>query len=166
VFVYLGDTFSSSVQRVIDRPSPELSIVVGGLLLALLAVAFHGARPYARACGRWLLPTRRARVVWVAPTALATIGLFALGFDWLRWVGTITFASLLAAAAIVLIDERAEYPVPGRVQWHRPLPERVHVSGGGAAAVAAATYLLVLPPLPNFVNDVVDGARLLFDIPR
>jgi hypothetical protein len=34
------------------------------------------------------------------------------------------------------------------------------------AAVAVATYLLVLPPLPNFVSDALVGARLLFDIPQ
>ena len=40
-------------------------------------------------------------------------------------------------------------------------------------AIAATTdgdpgipYLLVLPPLPNFVSDAVTGARLLFDIPQ
>jgi hypothetical protein len=35
-----------------------------------------------------------------------------------------------------------------------------------AGELEAATYLLVLPPLPNFVNDVVAGARLLLDIPQ
>ena len=40
------------------------------------------------------------------------------------------------------------------------------VSGRGVLAAAAATYLLVLPPLPNFVNDVVVGVRLLLDLPQ
>jgi hypothetical protein len=31
---------------------------------------------------------------------------------------------------------------------------------------AAATYLLVLPLLPNFVSDLVVGARLLLDLPQ
>ena len=81
-------------------------------------------------------------------------------------MGTITFAALLVAAAIVLIDARAPSIRRPTVRVAPSAPERVQVSGGGVAAVAAATYLLVLPPLPNFVNDVVDGARLLFDIPR
>ncbi|MFN8027985.1 MAG: hypothetical protein U0W40_16960 [Acidimicrobiia bacterium] len=156
VFVYLGDTFSSSFQRVLERPNPEISILVGTLLLALLAVACHGARPWLRGSCDRVLPTRAARRAWCAATAALTLALFALGFDWLRWMGTITFAALLAACAIVLLEER---PAPA-------FPERVQVSGRGIAAVAAATYLLVLPPLPNFVDDLVDAARLLFDIPR
>ena len=92
--------------------------------------------------------------------------LFALGFDWLRWITVIAFAALLALAGIVAIDGRARRPSPQRDAWHRRPPEHVVVSGRGVLAVAAATYLLVLPPLPNFVSDVVVGVRLLLDLPQ
>jgi len=166
VFVYLGDTFRSSFQRVIERSNPELSIVVGLLLVGMLLFAFRGALGYARATGRWILSTRAQRALWCSGSGAALVVLFALGFDWLRWITTIAFAALLAGASIVAVDGRGRHPSPGHDEWHRPLPARVAVSGRGVAAVAIATYLLVLPPLPNFVSDVVDGARLLFDIPQ
>ena len=46
------------------------------------------------------------------------------------------------------------------------VPEHVTVSGPGVLAAAVATYLLVLPPLPNFVSDVMAGVRLLLDVPQ
>ena len=166
VFVYLGDTFRSSFQRVIERSNPELSIIVGLLLVGLLVFAFRGVGGYVRAIARWLLSTTTSRALWCGATGAALVVLFALGFDWLRWITTIAFAALLAGASIVAIDGRARHPSPERDRWHRPLPTRVEVSARGVVAVAVATYLLVLPPLPNFVSDAVKGARLLFDIPR
>jgi hypothetical protein len=166
VFVYLGDTFRSSFQRVIERSHPELSLVVGALLVALLLFAFRGAAAYARSAVRWILATRVQWVVWSAASVGATAVLFALGFDWLRWITTIAFAALLAGAAIVAIDAPARHPSPGRDMWHRPVPPHLTLSARAVAAVAAATYLLVLPPLPNFVSNAVAGARLLFDIPQ
>ena len=46
------------------------------------------------------------------------------------------------------------------------MPPHLTLSARVVVAVVAATYLLVLPPLPNFVSDVVHGARLLFDVPQ
>src|SRR5439155_21037064 len=63
VFDYLGDTFRSSFERVIERSNPELSLVVGALLLALLLFAFRGPVSYARSTGRWILATRVHRMV-------------------------------------------------------------------------------------------------------
>jgi hypothetical protein len=166
VFVYLGDTFRSSFQRVIERSNPELSIVVGALLVALLLFAFRGPVAYLRSTVRWIFATRWQRAVWASGFVGAGGVLFALGFDWLRWITTIVFAALLASASIVAIDGRARHPSPDRDAWHRPVPPHVTVSARGIAAVAVATYLLVLPPLPNFVSDAVDGARLLFDVPQ
>jgi hypothetical protein len=166
VFVYLGDTFGSSFQRVVERSNPELSIVVGVALLALLVAVFRGSLPYLKSLGRWLLPGHAPRVIWlVAMTALTAL-LFALGFDWLRWITVIAFAALLALAGIVLIDGRALHPSPERNAWHRPVPAPVTVSGRGILAAAAATYLLVLPPLPNLVSDLLKGVRLLLDVPQ
>jgi hypothetical protein len=166
VFVYLGDTFQSSFQRVIERSHPELSIVVGALLVALMVFAFRGAVAYGRSTGAWILATRAQRAVWSTMFVGTGVVLFALGFDWLRWITTIAFAALLAGAAIVGIDGRARHPSPDRDAWHRRVPGHITVSARAVAAVAVATYLLVLPPLPNFVSDVVDGARLLFDVPQ
>jgi hypothetical protein len=166
VFVYLGDTFRSSFQRVIERSNPELSIVVGLLLAALLLFSFRSSLGYARSTGRWILPAPAPRRLWAVATFTTGAVLFALGFDWLRWITTIAFAALLAGASIVVIDGRARHASPQHRAWHRRVPAQVTVSPGGVAMVATATYLLVLPPLPNFVSDVVDGARLLFDIPQ
>ncbi len=166
VFEYLGDTFGSSFQRVIERSHPELSIVVGLALVALLVAVFSGPLPYLKSLGRWLLPGRIERVTWVVATAGLTTALFALGFDWLRWITVIAFAALLALAGVVAIDGRACHPSPARDEWHRAVPDHVTVSGRGILAAAAATYLLVLPPLPNFVSDVIVGVRLLLDVPQ
>jgi hypothetical protein len=166
VFVYLGDSVSASVGRVLDRPHPELSIAVGLLLLALLIAAFRQWFRYLADLGRWLLPTRRSRATWCAVTCGLTGTLFALGFDWLRWITVIGFAALLAVAAVVLVEGRARHPSPTRDAWHRSVPTHVAVSARSATAVAIATYLLVLPPLPNFVSDPLTAARLLLDVPR
>jgi hypothetical protein len=166
VFEYLGDTFATSFQRVIERSHPELSILVGLALVAVLAAVFRNAFAYVFALGRWVLRTRAERAVWLTGTAGLTLLLFVLGFDWLRWITVIAFAALLAFASVVAIDGRARRPAPARDEWHRALPEHVTVSGRGILAAAAATYLLVLPPLPNFVSDVVAALRLLLDIPQ
>ena len=166
VFVYLGDTFASSFHRVIERSNPELSILVGLFLVALLCYCFRGAVAHARSTFRWILATPVQRAVWTGTTAATVVVLFALGFDWLRWISTIAFAALLAAAGIVAIDGRAEHRSPGAERWHRALPTRVSVTRRGIAIVAAATYLLVLPPLPNFVSNLVTSARLLLNVPQ
>jgi hypothetical protein len=166
VFYYLGDTVGSSFERVIQRSNPQLSILVGLVLVALLFGAFRGSVPYVRSLGRWLLTTRTARSAWLISTGGLTLALFALGFDWLRWITVVAFAALLALCGLVLIDGRARFPSPGHDRWHRAVPEHVAVSARGIAAVAAATYLLLLPPLPNFVTNPVVAARLLLDIPK
>jgi hypothetical protein len=166
VFVYLGDTLGTSVRRVVEDSHPGLSILVGLALLAVLGAVFRGAVPYLRSLAHWLLPRRAQRVAWTAATATLTVSLFALGFDWLRWITVIAFAALLAFAGIVAIDGRARHGSPTGETWHRPLPEHVSLSGRAILAAAAATYLLVLPPLPNLVNDVVVGVRLLLDVPQ
>ncbi len=164
--MYLGDTFRSSFQRVIERSNPELSILVGLFLAGLLLFCFRGALAYASERGRWILAGRTHRIMWTSATAAAVVVLFALGFDWLRWITTIGFAALLAGASIVAIDGRTARGDHDGDPWHRALPSTVTVSARGVAAVAVATYLLVLPPLPNFVSDVVSGARLLLDVPQ
>lgn len=166
VFEFLGDTFATSFQRVLERSHPELSIAVGLALVALLLAVFRTSLPYLGSLARWLLPSRAERVTWLVTTGALTTALFALGFDWLRWITVIAFAALLALAGIVAIDGHARRPSPERDRWHHPLPEHVTVSGRGILAAAVATYLLVLPPLPNFVSDVVVGVRLLLDVPQ
>jgi hypothetical protein len=164
VFEYLGDTFRDSIQRVLERSNPELSILVGIALLATLLLVFHRVWPALRAIVDWLLPMRASRWTWTTATAGATAILFALGFDWLRWITVITFAALIAIAGVVLIDGRQATSSMSD-EWRGPVPDHVHVSGGGILAAVAATYLLVLPPLPNFVSHVTTGARLLLDVP-
>lgn len=166
VFVYLGDTVGTSLDRVVDGMHPGLSIVVGLALVALLGVAFRGASPYVRSLGRWLLPRRAERTAWTVVTAGLTVVVFSLGFDWLRWITVIAFAALVAFAGIVAIDGRARHPSPAHDAWHRRLPEHATVSGRGILAAAVATYLLVMPPLPNFVSDPLVAVRLLLDVPK
>ena len=110
MFVYLGDTFRSSFQRVIERSNPQLSIVVGLLLLGLLLFVFRGAVAYARATVGWILATRVQRVLWCSAGGAAVLVLFALGFDWLRWITTIVFAALLAGC--VGRRHRRPRPIP------------------------------------------------------
>ena len=166
VFVYLGDTLATSFRRVVEDSHPGLSILVGLALLAVLGAVFRGACPYVRSLWHWLLPRRAERVVWAVATSASTLALFSLGFDWLRWITVIAFAALLAFAGVVAIDGRARHRSPSGETWHRPLAQHVALSGRAILAAAAATYLLVLPPLPNLVNDVVVGVRLLLDVPQ
>jgi hypothetical protein len=166
VFVYLGDTVGTSLRRVVEGTHPALSIVVGLALVAMLASVFRGVLPYVRALGRWLLPGRPERVAWTVATAALTVVVFALGFDWLRWITVIAFAALVAFAGIVATDGRDPRASPVRAAWHRPVPVHVAVSGRGILAATVATYLLVLPPLPNLVSDPLVAARLLLDVPK
>ena len=106
VFEYLGDTFATSFQRVLERSHPELSIVVGLALVALLLAVFRTSLPHLGSLARWLLPSRAERATWLVVTGSLTTALFALGFDWLRWITVIAFAALLALAGIVAIDGR------------------------------------------------------------
>jgi hypothetical protein len=111
------------------------------------------------------------RVAWTTTATLAAVVLFALGFDWLRWISSIGFAALLAGGSIVLLDGRAlltrptEGP-PERRLWHRPVPSEVSLPLPGLLALAVATYLLVLAPLPNFIKNVDDAAQTLLSVPR
>jgi hypothetical protein len=166
VFSYLGDTVRSSFERVIGRPNQWLSIVVGGVFVALFLYCARGCAPYARAAFRWLLPSPRARRAWIVATVASAVVLFALGFDWLRWITSIGFSALLAVAAVVALDGRSPVGPSGRERWHVPLPSALVVSVRGVTTVLAGTYLLVLAPLPNFIKDVGDAAQTLLSVPR
>jgi hypothetical protein len=166
VFAYLGDTVRSSFERVMSRPNQWLSILVGGVFVALFLYCARDCAPYARAMLRWLLPTTLGRRAWISATVLAAGVLFALGFDWLRWITSIGFAALLASAAIVALDGRSRVGPQGRERWHVPVPSSLRVSTRGATTVVIATYLLVLAPLPNFIRDFGDAAQTLLSVPR
>jgi hypothetical protein len=167
VFPYLTDTFRSSFDRVVHGPgTPPLSILVGAVFTALLLFCGRPCLPYARAIWRWLLPTRFLRVAWTSGTLAAAVVLFALGFDWLRWISSIGFAALLAVGAIVLLDARLLARPPDRDVWHRPLPSDVSLSPPGLLTLAVATYLLVLAPLPNFIKNFGDAGQTLLSVPR
>ena len=168
VFPYLSDTFRSSFDRVIHGPgNPPLSILVGAVFAVLLLFCARGCLPYARAMWTWILPTRFLRVAWTSGTAVAAaVVLFALGFDWLRWISSIGFAALLAGGAIVLLDGRAPAGPPNRALWHRPVPSEVSLQIPGLLTLAVATYLLVLAPLPNFIKNAGDAAQTLLSVPR
>ena len=140
-----------------QRDDRQLSIVVGLLLAGLLLFVFRGPVGYVRSTVAWILSTRAHLLLWCVATSAAVVLLFALGFDWLRWIATIVFAALLATASIVAVDGRARHPSPEHDAWHRPLPARMMMSGRGVVVVAIATYLLVLPPLPNFVSNPLTG---------
>ena len=134
--------------------------------MAILLAVFRSSLPYVGELGRWLLRTRAERAAWLAATGVLTTMLFALGFDWLRWITVIAFAALLALAGHRRDRRPGASPVTAARRLAPPAARHVVVSGRGVLAVAAATYLLVLPPLPNFVNDVVVGVRLLLDLPQ
>ncbi len=167
VFPYLSDTFRSSFDRVIHGPgNPPLSILVGAVFAVLLLFCARGCLPYARAMWTWILPIRFLRVGWTSGTLAAAVVLFALGFDWLRWISSIGFAALLAGGAIVLLDGRLLDGPPVRELWHRPVPSEVSLQIPGLLTLASATYLLVLAPLPNFIKNLGDAAQTLLSVPR
>jgi hypothetical protein len=172
VFPYLSDTFRSSFERVVHGPGNKpFSILVGFVLAAALAYCARSCLPYVRAVWTWILPTRFLRVAWTTTAVVAAVVLFALGFDWLRWISSIGFAALLAGGSIVLLDGRtlvnrpSEGP-PERRLWHRPVPSEVSLPLHGLVTLAVATYLLVLAPLPNFIKNVDDAAQTLLSVPR
>ena len=113
VFPYLGDTVRSSFDRVLHGPgNPPLSLLVGAVFAALLLFCARDFFAYVRAMWNWILPTPFERVAWTIATLLAAAVLFALGFDWLRWISSIGFAALLAGGAIVLLDGRTSAMTP------------------------------------------------------
>ena len=71
VFEFLGDTFATSFQRVLERSHPELSIVVGLALVALLLAVFRTSLPHLGSLARWLLPSRAERGTWLADHGFA-----------------------------------------------------------------------------------------------
>ena len=167
VFAYLTDTMATSFERVVHGPgNPILSVLVGLVFAALLLFCARGGLPYARALFRWALPDQGARTLWVLATVVAATVLFALGFDWLRWIASIGFAALFAGGALVLLDGRSAVGPPVREVWQRPLPDELSLTLPGVATVAAATYLLVLVPLPNFIKTVGDVGQTLLSVPR
>jgi hypothetical protein len=167
VFTYLTDTVATSFERVVHGPgNPILSVLVGLAFGSLLLFCARGCVPHALAWFRWTLPTRAARTGWVLATAAAAMVLFALGFDWLRWIASIGFAALFAGGALVLLDARSSVGPPGRVVWQRPLPDELAVTLPGIATVVAGAYLLVLAPLPNFIKNVGDAGQTLLSVPR
>ena len=129
------------------------------------------ACPTCARCGRGSCPPGSSAFAWTSTTVIAAVVLFALGFDWLRWISSIGFAALLAGGSIVLLDGRTlltrptEGP-PERRLWHRPVPSEVSLPLPGLITLAVATYLLVLAPLPNFIKNVDDAAQTLLSVPR
>jgi hypothetical protein len=166
VFAYLGDTFRGSLVRVIEGPARlALSIVVGALLVGLLMFCARSALPFARATFAWALPTRVERATWLTGMLAAATLLFALGLDWLRWISAFAFAGLLATGAIVALTGRSPVGPPGRDGWQRPLTPVRSCSVPAMLSAVVAIYLLLLPPLPNWVKSFDTGARLLLDVP-
>jgi hypothetical protein len=165
VFPYMDDTLGISFAKVIDR-RPLLSFVVGAVLLTMAWFLVRRAVPYLRRVFAWLMPGRAMRLAWIAGTVGCTGALFALGFDWMRWITSVAFSATLATGAILLIvgplgDEGPE----GGAAWHRPIPSRVAMSLPALVSVVVAIYLLVLPPLPTAVTTVEQMARLLVNAP-
>ena len=167
VFDYLADTFGGSISRVIHGPARvALSLIFGALLCTLLLVCVRAALPYVSATFRWLLPSRRLRVAWTIGTFTAAAVLFALGLDTLRWISSVGFAALLSAGGIVALTGRSVIGPPGRDRWRRPLsPERA-ISRATVWSLVLGTYLLLLPPLPNWIRGPEEAARLLLEVPK
>jgi hypothetical protein len=167
VFSYLADTFGGSVSRVIEGPTRlGVSLVVGALLCALLLWCSRAALPYARATFAWILPTTAMRRgFWIGTAAAATL-LFSLGLDTLRWVTSVGFAALLTTSGIVLLTSASPVRPPGSDRWQQPVPSYPMVTIPAMLTIVVGVYLLLLPPLPNWVRDSSAAARLLLDVPR
>jgi hypothetical protein len=164
VFPYLDDTLGVSVAKVLDR-RPVLSLVVGALLLAMMWFLARRFEPGARALVRWVLPGRGARLLWCAGLAGTTLLLFALGFDWMRWVTSIALSAMLAAAAVVVLARDPATRPDGLDDWFAPVPTRAFLSARSIVVLGVGTYLLVLPPLPTAVRGIGQTARLLVNAP-
>jgi len=166
VFTYLDDTFGRSIAKVIAGPSRlALSIIVGAFLAGLLLFCVRRALPYMRGTFEWILPTRLLRRAWGLGMLAGAALLFALGLDWLRWITSFFFAGLLAAGAVVALADRSAAGPPERELWHRPLALQPRLSTRAVVTVAVAIYLLLVPPLPNWIRGPASGARLLLGVP-
>ncbi|HEX5586643.1 MAG TPA: hypothetical protein VFZ17_05005 [Acidimicrobiia bacterium] len=164
VFPYLDDTVMVSVGKVGTR-FPVTSLVVGALLLGVLWFLGRRLHPVAASVVSWTFLSAAWRRLWAAGFAGVTVLLFALGFDWMRWVTSIVFSASLAAGAIVVIVGRAPNPPDDARAWNRPVPSRVALSLPAVTSLAVAVYLLVLPPLPTAVDNVSRAAHLLMNAP-
>jgi hypothetical protein len=167
IFEYLADTFGGSVSRVIHGPARvALSVIFGALLCALILVCIRAALPYVGATFRWILPTRRLRLAWTIGTFAAAAVLFALGLDTLRWISSVGFAGLLTAGGVVALTGHSVIGPPGRDRWRRPLSPGGSISGAMVLSLVIGTYLLLLPPLPNWIRGPEEAARLLLEVPK
>jgi hypothetical protein len=167
IFEYLPDTFGGSVSRVVHGPARiAWSLVFGALLCVLLLMCIRAALPYVRATFCWILPTRRLRVAWTIGTLAAAAVLFALGLDTLRWISSVGFVALLTAGGVVALTGESVVGPAGRDRWRRPLSPRSIITGGVALSLIVGTYLLLLPPLPNWIRGADGAARLLLEVPK
>jgi hypothetical protein len=166
IFDFLADTFGGSVSRVVHGPARlAWSIVFGALLCGLVLVCIRTALPYVRSSFNWILPTRRLRIAWTVGTLAAAVLLFSLGLDSLRWISSVGFAALLTAGGVVALTSTSVVGPPGRDRWRRPLSPRPLVTASTVVSLIVGTYLLLLPPLPNWVRSAEGAARLLLDVP-
>ena len=166
VFAYLDDTVRESLGKVVAGPSRlALSVLVGAVLCGLMLFCVRAGLDGARTVFRWILPTRVLRTGWMLGTLAGATVLFALGLDWLRWITSFSFAGLLAAASIVILLNRSAVGPPEGDSWRQAVPARLSFTPSALASFGVAIYLVLLPPLSNWVRSPEEAARLFLDIP-
>jgi len=166
VFAYLDDTVRESLGKVVAGPSRlALSVLVGAILCGLVLFCARAGLGGARAVFGWILPTRALRVGWTMAALAGATVLFALGLDWLRWITSFSFAGLLAAASIVVLVHHSPVGPPDRDAWRQSVPRRLSFTPSALGTFGVAIYLLLLPPLSNWVSSPEEAARLFLDVP-
>ena len=162
VFRYLDDTLVDSVGHVIGR-APVFSLLIGVTLCSMLWILVRPMVDYSTAAFRWILPTRGTRVAWTTGFVAGAVLLFALGFDWMRWISTIALAATIAASVLVIVIGWVcprELRPPGSDAWYRPVPAWTSTSVP-VVPVVIATYLVAFPPLPVAVHGLGETIRQL-----
>jgi hypothetical protein len=151
MFVYLGDTFSSTVERVREAATDKKasSFAFGALLVAAQAGWL------ARWCRHRLdscLRAARPRVLGIVAAVVLASGiglLFLTGLDWLRWFGALGSGWMIATGFIVLAADRRDTTDTTEPTPAIPLPR---------ALPAAAVALAALMPL----TDIATTRSLLY----
>ena len=98
----------------------------------------------------WIFPGRVVLVGWILGFGACSVALFALGFDWMRWIASIAFSALIAAAGIVAMLSRSRTLPTGSDDLYGEVP-LVTAWVPVALTIAVAVYLAALAPVGEFV---------------